>query len=74
MLRHLRQVDPDLAPATVEDLHDALDRQLHQPETRVEELRAVLRGNRRRSIKDYWRGREQFLELRWTAILGAITW
>ena len=72
MLRHLRQVDPDLFPATVEDLHAALDRQLHQLEARVEELRGVLRSNRRRSIKDYWRGRVPDLQLRWTAIRGAI--
>ena len=29
LLRHLRQVDPDLSPATVEDLRAAFDRQLH---------------------------------------------
>ena len=52
LLRHLRKVDSDLSPATVEDLRVALDRQLHQLETRVEELRDVLRSNRRRSIKD----------------------
>ena len=72
MLRHLRQVDPDLSPATVEDLHAALDRQLHQLGARVEQLRGVLRSNRRRSIKDYWRGRVPDLQLRWTAIRGAI--
>ena len=56
----------------MEDLHAALDRQLHQLETRVEELRGVRRSNRRRSIKDYWRGRVPDLQLRWTAIRGAI--
>ena len=63
-LRHLRQMDPDLSPATVEDLRAALDRQLHQLETRVEELWDVLRSNMRRSIKDYWRGRVPDLQLR----------
>ena len=53
LLRHLRQVDPDLSPATVEDLRAALDRHLHQLEIRSDELRDVLRSNRRRSIKDY---------------------
>ena len=72
MLRHLRQVDPDLSPATVEDLRAALDRQLHQLETRVEELRDVLRSNKRTSIKDYWRGTVLDLQLRWTAIPGGI--
>ena len=72
LLRHLRQVDPDLSPATVEDVHVALDRQLHQLVARVEELRGVLRSKRRRSIKDYWRGRVPDLQLRWTAIRGAI--
>ena len=72
MLQHLRQVDPDLSPATVEDLRAALDQQLQQLEARVEELRGVLVGNRRRSIKDYWRGRVPDLQLRWTAIWGAI--
>ena len=72
LLQHLRQVDPDLPPATVEDLQAALDRQLHQLEARVEELRGVLRSNRRKSIKDYWRGRVPDLELQWTAIRGAI--
>ena len=67
-----KQVDPGLSPATVEDLRPALDQQLHQLETRVEELRGVLRSNRRRSIKDYWRGRVPDLQLRWTAIRGAI--
>ena len=73
LLRHLRQVDPDLSPATVEDLRAAVDQQLHQLETRVEELRGVLRSNRRRSIKDYWRVRVPDLQLRWTAIRGAIS-
>ena len=72
MLQHLRRVDPDLSPASVEDLRAALDQQLHQLETRVEELRGVLRSNRRRSIEDYWRGRVPDLQLRWTAIRGAI--
>ena len=65
-------MDPDLAPATVEDLHATLDRQLHQLETRVEELRGVLGSNRRRFIKDYWRGRVPDLQLRWIAIRWAI--
>ena len=72
MLRHLRQADPDLSRATVEDLRAALDQQLRQLKTRVEELRGVLRSNRRRSIKDYWRGRVPDLQLRWTAIRGGI--
>ena len=72
LLGHLRQVDPELSPATVEDLHATVDRQLHLLETRVEELRGVRRSNRRRSIKDYWRGRVPDLRLRWTAIGGAI--
>ena len=38
----------------------------------MEELRGVLRSNRCRSIKDYWRGRVPDLQLRWTAIRGAI--
>ena len=49
-----------------------MDQQLHQLETRVEELRGVLRSNRRRSIKDHWRGWVPDLQLRWTAIRGAI--
>ena len=32
----------------------------------------VLSSNRRRSIKDYWRGNVPGLQLRWTAIRGAI--
>ena len=38
----------------------------------MEELRGVFRCNRRRSIKEYWRGRVRDLQLRWTAIWGAI--
>ena len=72
LLQHLRRVDPDPSPASVEDLRAALDQQFHQLETRLEELRGVLRSNRRRSIKDYWRGRVPDLQLRWTAIQGAI--
>ena len=72
LLQHLRRVDPDLSPASVEDLRAALDQQLHQLETSVEELRDVLRSNRRRSIKDYWRGKVPDLQLRWTAIRGVI--
>ena len=72
LLRHLRQVDLDLSPATVEDLRAALDQHLQQLGTRVEELRGVLRCNRRRSIKDYWRGRVPHVQLRWIAIRGAI--
>ena len=70
-LRHLRQVDPDLSPATVE-LRAAFDQQLHQLGTGVEELRGVVKSNRRRFIKDYWRGRVPDLQLRWSAIRGAI--
>ena len=29
LLQHLRQVDPDVSPATMEDLRAALDQQLH---------------------------------------------
>ena len=65
-------MDPDLSPASVEDLRAALDQQLHQLETRVEELRGVVRSNKRWSIKDYWWGRVPDLQLRWTAIRGAI--
>ena len=72
LLQHLRRVDRDLSPASVEDLRAALDQRLHQLETRVEELRGVLKSHRRRSIKDYWRGRVPDLQLRWTAIRGAI--
>ena len=71
-LQHLRQVDPNLAPTTLEDLHTALDRRLQKLETRVEDLRRVLRCNTRRSIKDYWRGKVPDLQLRWTAIREAI--
>ena len=39
---------------------------------RVEELRGVLQRNRRRPIKDYWRGSVPDLQLRWAAIRGAI--
>ena len=53
LLPHLRLVDPKMSPATMEDLRDALDWQLQQLDQRVEELRGVLRRNRRRSIKDY---------------------
>ena len=38
----------------------------------MEELRDVLRSNKRRFIKDYWRGRVPELQLQWTAIRGAI--
>ena len=72
LLQHLRQADPDLSPATMEDLRAALDQQLQQLESRVEELRGVLRCNRRRSIKDYWRSKVPDLQLCWTAIRGAI--
>ena len=41
----------------------ALEQQLHKLETGVEELRGVLRSNRRRSIKDYWRRRVPDLQL-----------
>ena len=41
LLRHLRRVDPDLSPATVDDLRATLDQQLHQPETRLEERGAA---------------------------------
>ena len=38
LLQHLRQVDSDLSPATMEDLRDALDQQLQQIDLRMEEL------------------------------------
>ena len=72
LLQHLRLVHPDLSPPSVEDLRAALDQRLHLLETRVEELRGVVRSSRRRSIKDHWRGRVPDLQLRWTAIRGAI--
>ena len=72
LLQHLQQVDPELSPAATEDLNTALGQQLQQLQARVEELRRILRCNRRRSLKDYWRGRVPDLQLRWTAIRGAI--
>ena len=63
LLQHLLWVDPDLSPATVEDLHAALDQQLQQLQARVEELRGVLRCKRRRSIKAYWRSKVPDLQL-----------
>ena len=53
LLQHLLRVDPDLSPATMDDLREALDQQLQQLDQKVEELRGVLRRNRCRSIKDY---------------------
>ena len=70
LLQQPRQVVPSLSPATAEDLQAALDLQLHQLESRVEELRGGLRSNRRKSIKDYWRGRVTDLQLRSTVIRG----
>ena len=72
LLQHLRQADPDLSPATLEDLRVALDQQLQPLESRVEELRGVVRCNRRRFIKDYLGSKVPHLQLRWTAIRGAI--
>ena len=72
LLQHLQQLDHDLSPATMQDLRDALDHQLQQLESRVEELGGVLRCNRRRSNKDDWRSKVPDLHLRWTAIRGAI--
>ena len=72
MLQHIRQADPDLSPATMADLRAALDQQLRQLESCVEELRGVLKCNWRRSIKDYWLSKVPGLQLRWTAIRGAI--
>ena len=71
LLQHLRRVDPDLSPATFDELREALDRQLQQLDQKVEELRGVLRRNRCRSIQD-WRGRVPDLQLRWAVIRGAI--
>ena len=71
LLQHLRQVDPDLSPATMEDLCHAMDQQLEQLDQHVQELRGVLIRNRRRSIKD-WRGKVPDLQLWWTTIRGAI--
>ena len=71
-LLHLRQVDREMSPATMEDLRDALDQQLQRLDQRVEELRCVLRRNGRRSIRDDRRSKVPDLQLRWTAIRGAI--
>ena len=38
----------------------------------MEELRGVLRCHQRRSIKDFWRSKMPDVQLRWTAIRGAI--
>ena len=53
LVQHLWRLDPDQSPATMDDLREALDRQLQQLEHKVEELMGVIRCNRRRSIKDY---------------------
>ena len=57
----------------MEDLHAAFEWQLQQLQTCVEELRRVLRSNRRRSRKDYWRGRVPDVQLRWRGIRGSIS-
>ena len=56
----------------MEDLRAALDQQLQQLESGVEELRGILRCNRRRSINDCWRSKVLDLQFRWSAIRGAI--
>ena len=56
----------------MEDLRAALDLLLQQLESREEELSGVVRCNRRRSVKDYWRSKVPDLQLCWTAIRGAI--
>ena len=53
LLQHLNRVDPDLSPATMDDLREALDQQLQQLDQRVEELRGVRWRKRHRSITDY---------------------
>ena len=72
LLQHLRQVNPQLSPATMEDLCDALDHQLQQLDLLVEELRSFLIRNRRWSIKDYRLGKVPDLQLRSMAIRRAI--
>ena len=72
LLPHLWQADPDLSPATMEDLRAALDQWLQQLECGVEQHMGVLRCNRRGCIKDYWRSKMPGLQLRSTAICGAI--
>ena len=72
LLRHLRQAAPDLSPATMEDLRAALDLQLQELKSRLEEVMGVLRCNRCYSIKDYWRSKMPDLQLCCTAIRGAI--
>ena len=57
VLQHLRRADADVSRATMEHLREALDQQLQPLDLRVEELKGVLRCNRRRSIKDYSRGK-----------------
>ena len=72
LLQHLRQLDPDLSLATMEDLRAALDGQLEQLDNRVEGRRGVLKCNQRKSIKHCRRGKVPDFQLRWTAIHGAI--
>ena len=73
LLQHLRHVDLRLSSATMQDLRAALDQQLQGLESGMEELTGILGCNRRRSIKDYWRSNVPDLQLRWTAIRGAMT-
>ena len=72
LLPHLPQADPDLSPATMEDLRASLDEWLQQLECGVEEHMGFLRCNRRNCIKDYWRSKMPDRQLLWTAIGGAI--
>ena len=65
-------MDPDLSPAGMEGLRDALDQRLQQLHQRMPELMGALTCNRHRGIKDYRRGKVPDLQLRWMAIRGAI--
>ena len=72
LAEELRGASPRFRPTTQGQLQEELERQAAALEEDIHQLRALLAADRKRAIKDIWRGRAPDVAQRWKALQGAI--
>ena len=72
LAEELRGALPGFRPVTQGQLQGELERQAAALEEDIRQLRALLAADRKRAIKDFWRGHAPDIAQRWKALRGAI--
>ena len=72
LAEELRGASPRFRPTTQGQLQEELERQAAALEEDIRQLRALLAADRKRAIKNFWRGHAPDMAQRWKAVRGAI--